>query len=761
MIDVVSCHLFYPHVSLPELNRLLETSYAAMETPLDLDNPGGSPRGDVTPSLHSLPADGSTVSGGVHTNSAGVSNVAMHGNDRSNERVTNDAFSQVPASPTNDERILTDAEPSSDVHAYVDNTPSSLEIQYPNKEDINIDSFRLHAVADDNTLSGMSDENEGDFDGLWEYLNPVFSPFGNLIGSVSAQGFDSSSETPFLEKHVGDTDVESLHESMLYFDPALHDNAVFDMHDNPGGRPALNDFIDSDWPDGGGDVMTEHGQVSDSRGPGDNLTPDGSDAVEGVKSNGEAEREGMHGELGVASDGAQLQGDVNVEPGESVNGRDNGENIVNPDGKNLASEADDIVDGEEDDEEGEDLDEDEEEEEEEEEYGEGDDDEGDGDDDELLDKTVDIPGGEAAAGDGKEGENEEQKNDDVKTESLDGEAKDSVEENNDRVKDVAGTVSTEQVKGDNAGMPGYVKETAVEHNSETATATGDDIHGSTTVGLDDVTTIHGLDSSQTIIAEGTTIVEDYIQQASKVVILESSQITLPTRSIEATPTPEPVKSSASVDTAATLSPPVGPTPVIVAPSASTAREELMKIDDSEGRKAETTDVVEPEDDDDDELIDIQAEFKEVTGLPMKPPSIPGGKTLDAYVTPGFQTRRPLGNPDDATPPTVKETHETTSEKTTPDGVTPVPIDVEVAPPVGDVGATTEPDIQVAEEGDVDSTTQEGGSGWIIVSFAVNVLSFLEPILQALVNVVSTFIRCSFTTYECHIFKSTTHTIPSF
>ena len=723
-----------------------------METPLDLDNPGGSPRGDVTSSLHSLPADGSIGHGGVHTNYAGVSNVAVNGNDQLNEHVTNDAFSQVPASPTNDERILMDAKPSSDVHAYVDNTPSSLEIQYLNKEDINIDSFRLHAVADDNTLSEMVDENGGDFDGLWEYLSPVLSTFGNVIGTVSAQSLDSSSETPFLEKHVGDAVDESLHESTPYGDLALHANAVVDTHDNPGGRPALNDFIESDWPDG--EVMIEHGLDSDSRGPGDDLMPDGSDAVEGVKSNGEAEREGMHGELGMASDGAQSQGDVNVEPGESANGRNIGEHLDTSDVIILAKEADDIVDGKED--EGEDLDEDEEEEEEE--YSEGDDDEGDEVDDELLDETVDIPGGEAAAGDVVAGENQEQKNinvsDDVKTESLDGEAKDktgdSVQENSDTVKDDAEIVGTEKTMGDNAGMPGYVKESAVEGNSEPATATGEDIHGSTTVGLDEVTTIHGLDSKQTIIAEGTTIVEDYIQQASKVVILESSQITLPTRSIEATPTPEPVKSSASVDTARTLSPPVGSTPVIVAPSASTAvAQEPMKIDDLERTKAETTDVVEQEDDD--ELIDIQAEFKEVTGLPMKPPSIPGGRKSDAYVTPGFQTRRPLGNPDDATPPNVKERHETTSEKNTPDGVTPVPIDVEVAPPVGDVSATTEPDIQVAEEGDVDSTTQEGGSGWIIVSLAVNVLSVLEPILQALVNVVSTFIGQSLTTRGGHIY----------
>ena len=737
-----------------------------METPLDLDDPGGSLRGDVTPSLHSLPADGSTASGGVHTNSAGVSNVTVHGNDRSNEHVTNDPFSQVPASPTNVERIPMDAKPSSDVHAYVDNSPSSLENQYQNQEDINLplDSFRLHDVADENTLSEMSDENRGDFDGLWDYVNPVLSPFGNVIGSISALGFDSSISTPFLEEHVGDTNGQSLHESMLYFDPALHDNAVFDTHDNPGRHPVLNDFIESDWPDGGGDVMIEHGRDSDGHGQGDDVMPDGSDAVKGVKSNGEAELKGMHGELGMASDGAQSQGDVNVGPGENANGRDISENIDIADGKNLASEQDDIVDGEEDDDEGEDLDEDEDEEEEEE-YEEGGDDEGDEDDDELLDESVDIPGGEAAGRDGKVGENDQQKNmnvtDDVKTESLDGEAKDSVEENNDSVKDDTETVSAEKT-GDNAGMPGYVKESTVEQNSVPATATGEDIHGSTTVGLDDVTTIHGLDSSQTIIAEGTTIVEDYIQQASKVVILESSQITLPTRSIEATPTPEPAKSSVSVDAARTLSPPVEPTPVIVPPSVSTAvTQEPMKNEDSEGRKAETTDVVEQEDDDDDELIDIQAEFKEVTGLPMKPPSIPGGMKSDAYVTPGFQTRRPLANPDDATPPTVKETHETTSEKNTPDGVTPVPIDIEVAPPVGDVGATTEPDIQVAEEGDVDATTQEGGSGWIIVSFAVNVLTFLEPILQALVNVVSTFIRCSFTTHECHIFKSTTHTIPSF
>ena len=104
-----------------------------METPLDVDDLGGLPRVDVTPSLHSLPADGSTRQGGVHTNSAGVSNVAVHGNDRFNEHVANDAFSQVPASRTNDERIPTDAKPSSDVHAYVENTPSSLETTYPSQ----------------------------------------------------------------------------------------------------------------------------------------------------------------------------------------------------------------------------------------------------------------------------------------------------------------------------------------------------------------------------------------------------------------------------------------------------------------------------------------------------------------------------------------------------------------------------------------------------------------------------------------------------
>ena len=587
------------------------------------------------------------------------------------------------------------------------------------------------------------------------------SPFGKVIGSVSAQRFDPSSGTPFLEEHVDDTDGKYLHESTPYGDPALHDSAVVDTHDNPGGRPALNVFIESDWPDGGGNVMVEHGRDSRSHGPGDDLMKDG---LDGVQSDGEVEREGMHAELGMASGGAQLQGDVKVEQGESVNGRNIGDDVATSDGKNLAGEADDIVDGETDDDEGEgeDLDEDEEEEEYEEDY----DEEG-IEDGELLDETIDIPGGEAAAEVGKTGGNEEHKNvnvtDDVNTESLDGEAKDkisdNVQENNDVVKDDAEIVNTEKTNGDNACMPGYVKESAAEHNSEPATAT---VVDSTTVGPDEVTTIHGLDSTRTIVVEGTTIVGDYIEQPSKVVVLESSQIILPTRSTEATPTPAPVKSSASVDNAATLSPPVEPTPASVPPSTSTAvaREEPTKIEDPEATKAVTADVADPEDDD--ELIDIQTEFKEVAGFAVKPPSIPGGKKSDAYVTPGFQTRRPLGNPDDSTPHIVKETHETTYEKNaeTPGDVTPVPMDIEVAPPVGEFGVTTEPNIQVAEEHDVDSTMQEGGSGWIVVSFAANVLSLLEPILQALVNVVSNLIGQSLTTREGHVFESSTHTIPS-
>ena len=849
---------------------MLEITYADMEMPppLEVNNPGELQQFDAP--------DGSTGHGGVHTTDfAGVSNVAMHGNDRYNEHVTNIPLSQVPDSLTNDDSAVTDARPSSDVHAYVENTPSLLETLYLNEGDMSLNSLHMHGAANKNGLSEMPDEKRDGFDELWEYLDPVLSPFGKVIGGASAQSLDPDSETPFLEEHVGEIAEESVHVAVPSSD-TLHDSPIIDLHQNPGSHPALKEYVESDWPDGEVDIMD-----SDNHLPGEDGTVmmddsrekhtgqsrlEGADdlttVVEEVRGrDGATNHEGMHMGLGVASSAVDLQqelrdsgdvesaGDRATTTGERVNERGADDIVDTVNGKNGARKRDGIVGGP--DEEEEDPDE---YDEDDEEYEDGDD-ETDEEEEEVVDETIDIPG-DTAFKDTK-GEDAEQDNriveDELKTESLDDKAKDVTSDNVQEKKDLAedgGTkaVSPEATEGRDAGMSDDVAggdranvpsdgNGAQDQSSEpvaaagdnteeivTASETGDrdkkvveagdkeateeskpeaaateDIRGSTTVGVDEVTTINGADSRKTLVTEGTTLFEDNAEQSSGTVamdtILESSQMASTASSIEATPTPELSGSSVSLDDtivpAAISSPSMESTSVSLASSASAsiALEEPMEGKKEEERKIEEEMKVEVTDKPlDGELVDsnndstpndassdsdiqpspspdtsASSTADPATGVPqneteasaVEPPLIPDEK-LDTYVTPDFQTRRPLESSNggetvsDSSLP-EDQTKETTTEKISPDTVTQVPSlsDDEVAPPVGDIGATTEPSIQVAEEHDVDSTTQEESPGWMLMSVFVSILAALEPLLQALVNVVSAFIVGSSVVRKCH------------